>query len=68
MTLAQADQILDRGEIIRLFRGVVDQKSPDQIELIPAKGKTVVNYSTEHTHTILINVLKEFFDEKSSTN
>ena len=48
--------------MIRLPRDVVDQKSPGQIELIPAKGKT------DHADISLINVLKEFFDEKSSTN
>ena len=36
MTLAQADQILDRvggGDYSRLPRAVVDQKSPGQIRL-----------------------------------
>ena len=43
MTLAQADQILDRGDDSSSPRAVVDQKSPSQIKL---RSEMLINPSS----------------------
>ena len=52
MTLARADQILDRGDDSPLLRAVVDQKGPSQIGL--------KNILVEHLH--LCSLEKKIFD------